>query len=182
MTQIHDWASDARFVRPDPYTGLGEPDTFEIASADFERGEKIASTHCAPTNMSPELHWNAADLPQGTMALAVTCFDPDAPTLSGYWHWAAFNLPASLTAIPRGAGSDPTLGLPGAVTLRNDAGTTLYYGPQPPAGHGPHRYIFAVHALDNLLQIPADAAPTVLSFNLYFHTLARGITWGWMEN
>ncbi|MDY6049861.1 MAG: YbhB/YbcL family Raf kinase inhibitor-like protein [Corynebacterium sp.] len=182
MTSNHDWASDARFVRPDPYTGLGTPPEFTLASADFERGTKIPAVHCAPSSRSPELHWDPAQLPANTMALAVTCFDPDAPTLSGYWHWAAFNLPATLTSIPAGAGSDASLGMNGVVSLRNDAGSRQYYGPQPPAGHGPHRYLFAVHALDNLLQIPAEATPTVLSFNLFFHTLARGVTWGWMEN
>ena len=88
-----------------------------------------------------------------------------------------------MTELPTGAGSTANAGIDGAITLRNDAGMTAYFGPQPPAGHAPHRYLFAVDAVDvEKLDIDPNASPTVLSFNLHFHSLGRAILWGWDEN
>lgn len=91
----------------------------------------------------------------------MTCYDPDAPTGSGFWHWAAFNLPATVTELASGAGDGS--GLPdGAVTLKGDGGVRQYLGAAPPPGHGPHRYYFAVHALDvDKLEIGEDSTPAV---------------------
>jgi Raf kinase inhibitor-like YbhB/YbcL family protein len=100
----------------------------------------------------------------------VTCFDPDAPTGSGFWHWVAVNLPASVTELDRGADPLPD----GGFTVRNDYGDTGYGGAAPPPGDRPHRYVFAVHALDvDRLEVGADATPAYVGFNLAFHTLAR---------
>ncbi|MBE7163146.1 MAG: YbhB/YbcL family Raf kinase inhibitor-like protein, partial [Williamsia herbipolensis] len=97
---------------------------------------------------------------------------PDAPTASGFWHWAAFNIPASVTELAGGASGSA---MPdGAVELGNDGGTTGYIGAAPPPGHGPHHYWVVVHAVDvPSLDIPADASPAFLGFNLFSHTLAR---------
>lgn len=116
-------------------------------------------------------------------SLAITCLDPDAPTGAGFWHWAVFNIPTTVTEIPTGAGDETLGGIEGVVSLKGDSGKRGFYGAQPPAGHAPHRYLFAVHALDvEKLDIAPDATPTVLGFNLYFHTLGRSIVWGWYEN
>ena len=114
--------------------------------------------------------------------MAVTCFDPDAPTASGFWHWAAFNIPADVAELPTNAGAAENLGIDGVTSLTNDSGERTHFGAQPPEGHGPHRYLYAVHAVDTEeLDIPADATPTVLGFNLHFHAIGRAILWGWQR-
>ena len=108
-------------------------------------------------------------------------YDPDAPTASGFWHWAVFNLPATVTDLPAGVGDGS--GLPGeAVTLANDAGLKRYIGAAPPPGHGPHRYIVAVHAVDvEKLDVPAEGTPAYLGFNLFSHAIARALIHGTHE-
>ena len=124
---------------------------------------------------SPQLAWSG--FPPETLSFAVTAYDPDAPTGSGFWDWALFGSPAGVTELPSGAGGPDGAGLPaGATTLRNDAGLAQFLGAAPPEGHGPHRYVFAVHALDaESLDLGADATPAFLRFNLGFHTLARAV-------
>lgn len=177
------YASDPRFPGPDPYAPLRDLPSFPLRSDDFADGDKIPEQHVAPSNISPHLAWS--DLPEGTKSIAITVFDPDAPTASGYWHWAAFNIPTTVTELPTGAGAadQKLLGLDDVITLKGDSSLRGYYGPQPPAGHGPHRYLFAVHAVDvEKLDIPEEATATVLGFNLYYHSLARAIYWGWYQN
>ena len=172
--------NEPRFPGPDPYEPLGNPPRFTLTSTDLADGDEIAEQFRAPSNVSPQLQW--ADIPEGTKSLAVTLLDPDAPTGAGFWHWAAFNIPADVTELPQGAGSQADLGIEGVISLKHDGGQREYYGPQPPAGHAPHRYLYAVHALDvETLDIDPDATPTVLGFNLYFHTIGRSILWGWYE-
>ena len=158
---------------------LKDVPSFALTSDDITDGERLPDTVAEPDGVSPQLSWS--DLPEGTKTLAVTCFDPDAPTASGFWHWSAFNIPADVTELPAGAGAQEDLGV-GAVTLTGDSGKKGYYGPQPPEGHGPHRYLFAVHAVDTEFNPEDIANPTQLGFNLYFHTLGRAIIWGWYEN
>jgi Raf kinase inhibitor-like YbhB/YbcL family protein len=164
-----------------PYVYLPEVPAFTVASADVADGEPMALPHASGIfgaggeDLSPQLSWSG--FPAETKSFAVTCFDPDAPTGSGFWHWAVFNIPASVTELPSGAGTPGVASLPeGAVTLAGDAGVPQYLGSAPPAGHGPHRYIFAVHALDvEKLGVEADARPAILGFNMFGHTLARGM-------
>jgi Raf kinase inhibitor-like YbhB/YbcL family protein len=131
---------------------------------------------------SPQLSWHGA--PAGTRSYAITVYDPDAPTASGFWHWAVADIPASVTSLPSGAGDDEGSGLPeGAVQLANDAGSRRYIGAAPPPGHGPHHYYIAVHAVDvESLGVTPDARPAFLGFNLFSHTLARAVIVGTYEN
>jgi len=136
-----------------------------ILSADFGFG-------CAGGNRSPHLKWSGA--PAGTKGYAVTCFDPDAPTGSGFWHWLVVNIPASVTELPAGAGSAGGKLPPGALQTRTDFGTPGYGGPCPPQGDHPHRYLFTVYAVNTeTLPVKADSSAAVVGFNLHFATLAK---------
>ncbi|MBW0114625.1 YbhB/YbcL family Raf kinase inhibitor-like protein [Pseudonocardia abyssalis] len=164
----------------DPYTFLPEVPTFTVTSTDVEDGKTLPAPHASGAfgvpggeDRSPQLSWSGA--PEGTKSFAVTVYDPDAPTASGFWHWAAFNLPASVTSLDADAGAQGGANLPsGAVQLKNDGGFAGYIGAAPPAGHGPHRYFVVVHAVDvEELEVPEDATPAFLGFNLFSHTLGR---------
>jgi Raf kinase inhibitor-like YbhB/YbcL family protein len=152
-----------------------------LTSDDIEHEQRLPETHHADSmgmtgdNLSPHLRWSGA--PDGTQSFAITLFDPDAPTGSGFWHWVLFDVPASTTELPRGAGSGEMVGLPpGAVHARNDAGGLEYIGAAPPEGHGDHRYVFAVHAVGvPVLGADSSASPAWVGFNLTFNTLARGV-------
>lgn len=166
-----------RPIAPDPYDLLPAVGSFQVTSSDISAGTPIADTFAGGhDNVSPQLSWSG--FPDGTRGFAVTVFDPDAPTPSGFWHWAVTGLPASTTGLPQGAGNGS--GLPeSAVSLKNDAGQAGYTGPMPPAGDRVHRYYFVVHALDvPALEVDDSASPAYLSFNLVFHTLARAILVG----
>jgi Raf kinase inhibitor-like YbhB/YbcL family protein len=122
-------------------------------------------------DLSPQLSWSGA--PEGTKSYAVTVYDPDAPTGSGFWHWAVADIPAAVTELAEGAGDDIGSGLPeSAFQLPNDARAARYIGGAPPAGHGPHRYVIVVHALDTeAIGVPADGTPAYLGFTMSGHTL-----------
>lgn len=165
---------------PSPFHGLPEAPTFTLTSSDISEGQTLPAPHVSGIfgaggeDRSPHLSWSG--FPDGTKSFAVTVYDPDAPTLSGFWHWAVFNIPASVTELPAGAGSPDGSALPSStVTLRNDAGLAQYLGAAPPQGHGPHHYQFVVHAIDTeSLEVPPEATPAFLMFNLMGHTLGRG--------
>jgi Raf kinase inhibitor-like YbhB/YbcL family protein len=153
--------------------------SFTVTSADVEEGATLKSAQVhAEGNTSPQLRWEG--FPPETKSFAVTCYDPDAPTGSGFWHWAVANIPASVSELPAGAGSPGSNDLPeGALTLANDAGMKGYVGAAPPPGHGEHRYYFAVHAVDTeKLELPENASPAYLGFNLFSHTLGRAVLVG----
>src|SRR5207248_3692715 len=126
-------------------------------------------------NISPHLRWHG--FPPDTKSFAVTCYDPDAPTGSGFWHWLLIDVPASVTELAAGASSGGLSGLPaGSFCVRNDYGSKDFGGAAPPAGDQPHRYVFAVHAVDaGQLGIDSSVSPAVAGFNLRFHTIARGL-------
>jgi len=163
-----------RPVTPDPYELLPKAGSFTLTSTDVANGEPLTDDHAfAGGNTSPQLSWSG--FPEETKAFVVTCFDPDAPIVSGFWHWVLVNLPATVTSLETGAGTTERLEN-GAFHVRNDFGTKNFGGAAPPAGDQVHRYYFVVHAIDvEALDVDADATPAVVSFNLAFHTLARAI-------
>ncbi|GAA4188975.1 YbhB/YbcL family Raf kinase inhibitor-like protein [Gryllotalpicola kribbensis] len=166
----------------DPYEELAqlrEFGSFTVTSSSIDHGQPIPAVHRSPgqggSSVSPQLSWSG--FPAETKSFAVTQFDPDAPTGSGFWHWAVFNIPAGVTELPENAGAEGGANLPaGAVMLRNELGQRAYTGAAPPAGTGTHRYFTVVHAVDvDTLDVPEEASPAILGFNLHFHTLARAI-------
>ena len=167
-----------RPVTPDPYPLLPAVPSFRVMSADVTEGEPLKDDQVqAHGNTSPELSWEPG--PEGTQSYVVTCFDPDAPIPSGFWHWVVVDIPANVTSLATGAGaSDDTLP-EGAFHVRNDFGTPDFAGAAPPEGDQVHRYMFVVHAVkDEKLGVDGSATPAVVGFNLAFKTLARAIVTG----
>jgi Raf kinase inhibitor-like YbhB/YbcL family protein len=167
-----------RAAKPAAPSGSRGAQRFVLTSADLTPGTPVGERHvfngfgCSGQNVSPALAWRGA--PEGTRSYAVTVYDPDAPTGSGWWHWVVYNIPASATALPSGAGAGATAGLPaGAAQGTTDFGTAGYGGPCPPAGDAPHRYVFTVHALKVArLDLPANATAAFVGFNLNANRLA----------
>ena len=122
---------------------------------------------CHGANRAPALQWSGA--PAGTRSFAVTVFDPDAPTGSGFWHWMVIDLPAASRSLPEG-GALPAF----AHAIRNDYGDKAWGGPCPPAGDPPHHYLFTVYALDvPSLGAPADASPALAGFLMHGHVIGK---------
>ena len=167
-----------RPVKPDPYDLLPAVASFTVASDDVTDGQPLKDDQVAEHgNTSPQLSWSGA--PEGTKSYTVTCYDPDAPTPSGFWHWVLVDLPPDCTSLPAGAGAQGTA-LPGnAFMCRNDMSTKDFLGAAPPAGDQVHRYYFAVHAVkEDSLGVDSDASAAVVSFNLVFKAAARAVIKG----
>jgi Raf kinase inhibitor-like YbhB/YbcL family protein len=165
-----------RPVTPNPYDLLPEVPSFTVTSEDVQDGQPLKDDQVADKgNTSPQLSWSG--FPEGTRSFVVTCFDPDAPTPSGFWHWVLVDLPADVTSLESGAS---TGNLPAnAFHVRNDAGEKGFTGAAPPQGDQPHRYFYVVHAVsEDSLGVDPDASPAVVSFNLAFKSLGRGILHG----
>ncbi len=150
---------------------------FELTSTDIEAGKPMPKAQeyqgfgCDGANLSPQLTWK--DAPAGTQSFAVTTYDPDAPTGSGWWHWLAYNIPADVRQLPRGAGNPASDLAPGGmIQHRTDYGSTGFGGACPPQGDKPHRYRFTVFALDvDHLDIDSDASAALVGFMLNAHKI-----------
>ncbi|HEY1992697.1 MAG TPA: YbhB/YbcL family Raf kinase inhibitor-like protein [Gammaproteobacteria bacterium] len=133
---------------------------FTLSSKTFKDGDTVPMSvvydkmGCKGRNRSPELSWSGA--PKGTKSFAVTIYDPDANTGSGWWHWTMFNIPANVTHLAEGAGDKGSKDLPkGAVMGRNDFGDSDFDGPCPPPTDAPHAYQYTVYAL-KVDKLPGD--------------------------
>ncbi len=167
-----------RPVAPDPYALLPAVPAFGVTSADVTDGAPLKDDQVhALGNTSPELTWEPG--PERTQSYVITCFDPDAPVVSGFWHWVLVDVPGDVTSLPTGAGASDD-GLPGgAFHVRNDFGTRDFGGAAPPEGDQVHRYQFVVHAVkEPTLGVDADVSPAVVGFNLAFKTAGRAIITG----
>ncbi len=147
----------------------------KLTSQDFNDGDKLPLRHVfngmgyQGDNLSPHLAWD--EVPEGTKSFVITCFDPDAPTGSGWWHWGVANLSADTRTLPQGAGSGVAALPAGAVQTRTDFGSQGYGGAAPPKGES-HRYIFTVYALDvDNIGVDEHASGAMLGFNVHFHKL-----------
>lgn len=172
-----------RDTAPDPYDFLPRFGQLTVTSDNFADGGDLAERHVydgwgvSGDNVSPHLRWSGA--PESTTSFVVTCFDPDAPTPSGFWHWAIAGIPADVTELAEGAGSRGGSLPEGAFHVAGDGGVKGWMGPCPPEGDGKHRYLFAVHALEgDALAIDDAVTPAVVSFNAVFQTVARGVITG----
>ena len=159
----------------DPYARLTTVPAVEVRAA-FPDGATLPNAHVAASHggeeRSPALEWDAVE---GAVSYLVSCYDPDAPTMSGFWHWVVYNLPAGTTSLAEGAGTGDAADLPeGAVAGCNEALGREYLGAAPPAGDGPHRYYFTVSALDARLDLPADLTGARVHFMAREHVIARG--------
>ncbi|WP_296538067.1 YbhB/YbcL family Raf kinase inhibitor-like protein [uncultured Actinomyces sp.] len=166
--------ADLTRPRPPAPTGfLPTVPTFTLTSADLTEQGRIPDVFTGVhDNVSPALNWSG--FPEQTQSFVVSCFDPDAPTMSGWWHWTIVDLDASVTSLERGAGASD-LQLDGAAFhLAGDSGDHAWFGPYPPAGDGDHRYVFTVSALDvNTLGLSDEASPTMAAFTMAPHCIAR---------
>lgn len=150
-----------------------------LSSPTIKPGSKLTDAQvykgfgCEGQNISPALAWRGA--PKDTKSFAVTVYDPDAPTGSGWWHWVVYNIPATVTELPEGAGAADGKSLPaGAMHGRTDFGAPGFGGACPPKGDRPHRYIFTVHALKvDKLEVPADATAALIGFMLHANALGK---------
>jgi len=139
-------------------------------SGQLTKAQEFNGFGCNGENISPQLSWK--DAPEGTKSFAVTVYDPDAPTGSGWWHWLVVNIPASVTSLPAGASGKV---MPkGSLETKNDYGTVGFGGACPPRGDKAHRYIFTVYALDvKSLPVKADTNAPVVGYQINAHTIEK---------
>lgn len=146
---------------------------FEVSSPQIKPGARVGdeqvfnSFGCQGGNVSPALQWSGA--PKGTKSFAVTVYDPDAPTGSGWWHWVVFNIPADATSLAKNAGDTAANLVPaGSIQSRTDFGKPGYGGPCPPIGDKAHRYEFTVYALKTD-KLPLDENAPAAMVGFYIH-------------
>lgn len=151
--------------------------TFTLTSNDLggqlDKNQEFNGFGCGGNNVSPQLAWSNA--PEGTKSFAITMYDPDAPTGSGWWHWLVFNIPSDVSELVSGAG-DVASGLAPKEAIQSitDYGIQGYGGPCPPEGHGLHQYIITVHALSvEQLDLDENTNAAVVGFNIWANTIGK---------
>lgn len=151
---------------------------FSLSSPQIKNGGTLTTKQvfngfgCSGDNISPALVWK--NPPAGTKSYAITVYDPDAPTGSGWWHWVVYNIPATVTSLPEGAGSNAALLPKGAVQSITDFGLPGFGGACPPAGDKAHRYVFSVYALSTLgMDLPPSTMPAAVGFNIHGNVLGK---------
>jgi hypothetical protein len=177
----------------DPFARLPVVPNFTVTSTDVADFQPLPPAQLSGIfgiaggkDLSPQLSWSGA--PAETKSYAVTMYDPDAPSGSGFWHWAVADIPASVTVLPAGAGDGTGDHLPaGAFHLPNDARLARFAGAAPRPGDGRHRYVIVVHAIGiervGQLQVQADSTPAWLGFSINAggHLLGRAVITPWAE-
>jgi Raf kinase inhibitor-like YbhB/YbcL family protein len=164
-----------------PYDSLPQVASFSVTSDDISNGVRLPMPQVSGIfgaggeDVSPHLRWSG--FPAETKSFVVTCFDPDAPTGSGFWHWNVLDIPATVTELASNAGVQDGSVLPaGTTVIHNDAGLAGYLGAAPPSGHGPHRYVFAVHAMaEEKVGVDNSVSNAIAGFNMFGRVLARAI-------
>lgn len=148
---------------------------FKLQSKDIKSGATVRAEHywndfgCSGGNVMPELHWQNA--PAGTKSFAVTFYDKDAPTGSGFWHRVIYNIPATTSELPGGVNGGPIPA--GAVEGNTDLGKPGFFGPCPPVGRK-HHYVYTVHALKvDALPVDAGATPALVGFFIWQNSLGK---------
>ena len=157
-------------------SGTAWADSFTLNSTDIVHGTFMKTAHefqgfgCTGENRSPQLSWSGA--PKGTKVFAVTAYDPDAPTGSGWWHWQLVNIPKNVSSLHAGSGDASKNLMPkGSTHINNDYGIAGFGGACPPKGHGAHRYQFTVHALSQKLDLPENASGALAGYMIHAHSL-----------
>ncbi|XPF94357.1 YbhB/YbcL family Raf kinase inhibitor-like protein [Colwellia sp. RE-S-Sl-9] len=151
--------------------------SFTLTSKDITAGVLMNKTQvfngfgCTGSNLSPQLKWSNA--PKDTKSFAITVYDPDAPTGSGWWHWQIVNIPVTVTELATDAGNTKTNKAPkGSMQIKSDFGSRGFGGACPPEGHGVHRYQFTVHALSvEKLELPEDASGALAGYMINANTI-----------
>ncbi len=156
---------------------------FTVTSTDIKPGATLSDKQvfngmgCTGQNVSPQLSWKNA--PAATKSYAVTIYDPDAPTGSGWWHWVVYDIPASVTELPEGAGSGKAPLPQGAVQGKTDFGSAGFGGACPPPGDKPHRYVVTVYALKtDKLDVPAEASAAYVGFAIHANEIGKATLTG----
>lgn len=152
---------------------------FSLKSSEVKNNSTITAKHvfngfgCSGKNLSPQLSWSSA--PKDAKSFAITVYDPDAPTGSGWWHWLVVNIPASYGKLPSDFGANDKFELPGGILqIRNDFGAYKFGGPCPPKGDKPHRYIFTIHALKTeKLELAESATAALAGFMINQNSIAK---------
>jgi Raf kinase inhibitor-like YbhB/YbcL family protein len=165
-------------------TPMAYADQFKLTSPQIKNGERLSEEQvfngfgCSGKNISPELHWQNA--PADTKSFAVTLYDPDAPTGSGWWHWTLYNIPAETTTLKKGASSDIHALPAGSTQGRTDLGKPGYGGPCPPEGDAPHHYQITVYALKtDHIPVAEDAPAAMVGFYLHKNLIEKAILSGY---
>ena len=148
-----------------------------LSSQDISEAKFMSKAHefngfgCSGGDKSPHLQWSG--IPKGTKSFAITAYDPDAPTGSGWWHWQIVNIPMSVRELATDAGNTKNMTVPkGSMQIQNDYGTRGFGGACPPKGHGVHHYRFTVHALSiEKLELPEDASGALAGYMINAHTI-----------